>query len=275
MTSESLPARDSFPPLPSGLAARLKKHEQLVSRGIETAHDLIVYLPPMYHTSPERRFPVLYMQDGQNLFDPATSFVPGNYWHMGETADGLIEVGLIEPVIIVGIYNTGEKRIEEYTPVRDIRLGGGLANAYGRMLVEELKPAIDRLYRTDAQRCGLGGSSLGGLVTLYLGLRYAEVFSRLAVLSPSVWWRRRAILNTVAALPGKLELRIWLDTGVKESTRAVPDARLLRDLLLQKGWRLGEDLTYLEVENGEHTESAWAQRVDPMLQFLFPASDCD
>jgi len=117
----------------------------------------------------------------------------------------------------------------------------------------------------------MGGSSLGGLVSLYLGLRYPSVFSRLAVVSPSVWWRNRAILKTVAALKEKPALRIWLDIGTKESTRAVPDARALRDALINKGWRLGDDLAYLEVDGAEHTESAWAQRVDPMLRFLFPA----
>jgi predicted alpha/beta superfamily hydrolase len=278
MTSEPFLANDQVSPLPSsGLVARLHKHEQFVSRLTEKHHDLIVYLPPMYKTAWDRHFPVLYMQDGQNLFDPETSFIPGNYWRMGETADGLIEAGTIEPLIIVGIYNTGERRIDEYTPVEDSRLGGGRADAYGRMLVEELKPFIDARYRTlpGAQHCGLGGSSLGGLVALYLGLRYSDVFSRLAVISPSVWWRRRAILKTVAALEQKPELRIWLDIGSKESTRAVPDVRALRDGLIKKGWQLGENLAYLEAENAEHTESAWAQRVGPMLQFLFPAPDCD
>jgi predicted alpha/beta superfamily hydrolase len=278
MTSEPFLANDQVSPLPSsGLVARLHKHEQFVSRLTEKHHDLIVYLPPMYKTAWDRHFPVLYMQDGQNLFDPETSFIPGNYWRMGETADGLIEAGTIEPLIIVGIYNTGERRIDDYTPVEDSRLGGGRADAYGRMLVEELKPFIDARYRTlpGAQHCGLGGSSLGGLVALYLGLRYSDVFSRLAVISPSVWWRRRAILKTVAALEQKPELRIWLDIGSKESTRAVPDVRALRDGLIKKGWQLGENLAYLEAENAEHTESAWAQRVGPMLQFLFPAPDCD
>jgi predicted alpha/beta superfamily hydrolase len=215
---------------------------------------------------------VLYMQDGQNLFDPETSFIKGNYWHMGETADALIEAGAIEALIIVGIYNTGDKRIDEYTPVEDKRLGGGHADAYGRMLVEELKPFIDAQYRTlpGPENCGMGGSSLGGLVTLYLGLRYPSVFSRLAVVSPSVWWRNREILKTVAALPQRPELRIWLDIGTRESTRALPDARALRDGLITKGWQLGENLTYYEAENAEHTESAWAERVDPMLKFLFP-----
>ncbi len=90
-----------------------------------------------------------------------------------------------------------------------------------------------------------------------------------------MWWRRRSILKTVAALPQKPELRIWLDIGAKESTRAVPDVRALRDGLIKKGWQLGENLAYFEAENAEHTESAWAQRVAPMLQFLFPAPDGD
>ena len=116
--------------------------------GEDEKHDFIVYLPPMYDEQPDRRFPLLYMQDGQNLFDPETSFCKGNYWHMGETADALILAGEIEPLIIVGIYNTGKHRIDEYTPVEDKRLGGGQADAYGQMLVEELKPFVDHAYRT-------------------------------------------------------------------------------------------------------------------------------
>jgi predicted alpha/beta superfamily hydrolase len=226
----------------------------------------------MYEAEGARRFPVLYMQDGQNLFDPETSFIKGNYWRMGETADALTAADAIEPLIIVGIYNAGERRIDEYTPVEDKRLGGGHADAYGRMLVEELKPFVDAQYRTlpGAANSGLGGSSLGGLVSLYLGLQYPSVFSRLAVMSPSVWWRNRAILRTVATLAEKPDLRIWLDIGTKESTRAVPEARLLRDGLIKKGWQLGEDLAYCEVEGAEHTESAWAERAGPMLRFLFP-----
>jgi predicted alpha/beta superfamily hydrolase len=163
--------------------------------------------------------------------------------------------------------------VDEYTPVEDKRLGGGQADAYGRMLVEELKPFIDGQYRTlpGAEHCGMGGSSLGGLVTLYLGLRYPTIFSRLAVMSPSAWWRNRAILKSVAALSQKHELRIWLDIGTKESTRAVPDARALRDGLINKGWQLGKDLAYFEGDGAEHNESAWAQRAGPMLTFLFPA----
>ncbi len=230
-------------------------------------------MPPIYDAQPERRYPVLFMQDGQNLFDPETSFIKGNYWRMGETADELIVTGQIEPLVIVGIYNTGAGRIDEYTPSEDNRLGGGQADAYGQMLVEELKPFIDHSYRTlsGADNCGMGGSSLGGLVSLYLGLRYTWVFSKLAVMSPSVWWHNRAILRTVAQIARKPDLKIWLDVGTREGRRALPDVRALKRDLIKKGWKRGRDLGYMEMQGGEHSEWAWAQRVAPMVKFLFPA----
>jgi predicted alpha/beta superfamily hydrolase len=140
------------------------------------------------------------------------------------------------------------------------------------MLVEELKPLVDHRYRTlpGSENCGLGGSSLGGLVSMYLGLRYTRVFGKLAAMSPSVWWRNRAILKTVAQIKRRPALRIWLDIGTNESPRALPDARALKTALVNKGWKLGEDLCYTEVEGGHHDEVAWSQRVAPMLQFLFP-----
>src|SRR5271165_3248224 len=253
------------------LKSRLRLHCEFPSQLNDEKHDFIVYLPPTYDAEPERRFSVLYMQDGQNLFDPATAF-HGNCWYMGETADALILAGEIEPLVIVGVYNTGEHRIDEYTPVEDKRLGGGQADTYGQMLVEELKPFVDRTYRTlpGLANCGMGGSSLGGLVSLYLGLRYTWVFGKLAVMSPSVWWHNRAILKTVAQIQRKPDLRIWLDVGTREGRRALPDVRALRRDLVNKGWKRGKDLAYTEAQGGEHSEWAWAQRVAPMLKFLFP-----
>ena len=257
---------------PGDLKSRLRLHCQFASRVEEEKRDLIVYVPPMYDAQPDRRYPVLFMQDGQNLFDPETSFIKGNYWRLGETADELIVSQQIDPLIMVGIYNTGVHRIDEYTPLEDKRLGGGQADAYGQMLVEELKPFIDHSYRTlpGAENCGMGGSSLGGLVSLYLGLRYTWVFSKLAVMSPSVWWHSRAILRTVAQIQRKPELRIWLDVGTREGRRALPDVRALKRDLIRKGWKRGKDLGYMEAQDAEHSEWAWAQRVAPMLKFLFP-----
>jgi len=256
----------------ANLKFRLRRHLQFLSRQVVEKHDFIVYLPPLYDADPVRRYPVLFMQDGQNLFDPETSFIKGNHWRMGETADELIAAHEIEPLIIVGVYNTGVHRVNEYTPTEDVRLGGGQANAYGRMLVEELKPFIDNNYRTlpGPHNCGIGGSSLGGLVSLYLGLGYASIFGKLAIMSPSVWWHKCAILKTVRQIEKKPDLKIWLDIGTKESKRAVPDTRALERCLIRKGWKLGEDLAYTEVLDAEHNELAWAQRVEPMLKYLFP-----
>ncbi len=232
----------------------------------------MVYLPPGYDSHVSRRYPVLYMHDGQNLFDPETSFVRGQHWRLGEMADMLIAEGRVTPLIIVGVHHTGHGRVHEYTPTKDGRLGGGLARAYGRLLLEELKPFIDERYRTrpDRDHTGLGGSSLGGLATIYLGLRHADVFGRLAVMSPSVWWGRRAILRYVSRLKAKPDTRIWLDMGTAESRHGVADARRLRDVLVAIGWREDEDLAYSEPHGAAHTEEAWAERVGDVLEFLFP-----
>jgi predicted alpha/beta superfamily hydrolase len=262
---------DARPPLAP--AGELRKHAGFRSKHLEAERDVLVFLPPGYETDARRRYPVLYLHDGQNLFDGATSYVPGQQWRLGETAQALINAQSIEPVIAVGIYNAGVRRVDEYTPTPCARFkAGGKADLYGRMIVEELKPFIDSHYRTlpDAARTGLGGSSLGGLVSLYLGLRHPGVFGRLAVLSPSVWWDNRAILRDVESLGSKTHARIWLDMGTHEGANTTRDARLLRDALVEKGWQLGQDLEYFEAEGARHDEHAWAARVGPVLRFLFP-----
>ena len=235
-----------------------------------------VALPRAYFEDPGRRFPVFYLHDGQNLFDPHTSYIPGSTWQANETADRLAAAGAIEPVILVGINNTGLRRMAEYTPTRDFRLGGGEGHLYGQLLVEELKPFIDSTYRTrtDASETGLGGSSLGGLVSLYLGLRYPEIFGRLAVISPSIWWDHRSVLTLVSRLEQKLDLKIWLDIGTGEGQRHVRDTDLLNQMLIRKGWRAGQDLSMTVVPGAVHSEHAWASRFDQILEFLYPPSAC-
>ena len=98
-----------------------------------------VYLPPQYGSEPDRRFPVLYLHDGQNLFDPHTAFIPGRTWRAGDTADRMNQEGKAEPMILVGVSNTGLRRMPEYTPTRDLQMGGGEGEQYGRLLIEELK----------------------------------------------------------------------------------------------------------------------------------------
>ena len=139
-------------------------------------------------------------------------------------------------------------------------------------MIEELKPFIDRKYRTrrEAEFTGLGGSSLGGLATLVLGLWFPKYFTRLAVMSPSIWWDDCAVYKIVDALDetAKPPLKIWLDTGTREE--GWERARELRDRLVEKGWRLHDDLHYLEADGSDHSEGAWAARIDSVLRFLFP-----
>lgn len=257
---------------------RLRLHPGFVSNHLPDARNLIVYLPPEYDEEPHRTYPVLYMQDGQNLFNPQTSFIPGRSWEMREQADDVIESGEVEPLVIVGIYNTGERRIAEYTHERDWSAaadGGGEAVRYGKLITEDLMPWIARHYRvrTDRASTGLGGSSLGGLVTLYLGLRYAHHFGKLAVMSPSVWWNHKSILGYVNERAPQIWEKplLWLDVGEHEGQRTLRDAEMLARRLNANGWVPGETLHFERAPDGAHDEPSWAQRVKPMLRFLFPA----
>ncbi|HEX2664706.1 MAG TPA: alpha/beta hydrolase-fold protein [Candidatus Acidoferrum sp.] len=254
-------------------SGNLRTHERFRSRFLHNQRDLIVYTPPGYQEQTATRFPVLYLHDGQNLFDGTTSFIPGQDWHVAQTADACINGRVVAPLIIVGMYNT-KARVREYTPTKVPKLGGGRADRYARFLVEEVKPFVEREYRVlpGFRHTGIGGSSLGGLVSLYLGLKHSSIFGKIAALSPSVWWNQLFIHRFVGAMNLALRPCIWLDIGTREGARMVEDVERFRDILLQKGWRLEQDLHYERVEGAEHNEAAWAQRVRPFLQFLYPAS---
>lgn len=263
---------------PHTLTGDIRAHKSFHSEILQNDRDILVYLPPGYDTSKTRRYPVFYMHDGQNIFDGATSFIPGQEWRVDEAAETLIAARQLEPLIIVGIYNTKD-RINEYTPAEDAKYKmGGKADLYGRMLVEELKPFIDAHYRTktDAKHTGLGGSSLGGLASLYLALKYPKVFGLAAAVSPSVWFANKQIVTFVERLSKKPAVRIWMDMGTKEGRTteeardSVNNARLLEQSLIRQRWKLRKDLMYLEADGAEHNEAAWAARVPSILTFLFP-----
>jgi len=260
---------------------RLRLHRRFPSRYLSTPRDLIVYLPPGYEAGGDgagaARYPVLYLQDGQNLFDAATAFA-GNEWRADITADDLIRRGRIEPLILVGLYNTGVRRISEYTPTRDRRLlKGGKASRYAQMLAREVKPFIDQTYRTRkaAADTAAGGSSLGALTALVAGIDYPRVFGKFALLSPSVWWDDHSILRLIEAwTPRQPRPRIWLDAGTAEGrspAKVVEDTRLLRNALAGKGWREGSDFHYEEAQDHAHNEQAWGERFGQVLEYLFPA----
>jgi predicted alpha/beta superfamily hydrolase len=262
---------------PHTLTGNIQSHPNFRSKILGNRRDVLVYLPPGYGRFSRRHYPVLYLHDGQNVFDAATSFA-GVEWGVDETAQRLIGEGLIEPLIIVAVFNMGEDRIHEYAHTRGVydhtserkKRSRGLARQYGDFLINELKPYIDKKYRTKrgARFTALGGSSLGGLVTLAIGILYPQAFTRLIVMSPSLWWDDFSIYRLVDSIDHKPPLKIWLDTGTNEP--GWEQTRELRDRLVEKGWKVFGDLQYLEVEGADHSEGAWAARMDPALRFLFP-----
>jgi enterochelin esterase-like enzyme len=253
------------------LSPRLHLYARFRSGFLPDDRDVLVYMPPGY--DPERSYPILYMQDGQKLFGYSglhRSSEAASTWRADEAADEAISDSESEPLLIVGVAASEQRRMPEYTPTVDWKMGGGEAGKYGRLLVEELLPFVATQYqvKAGAANTGLGGSSLGGLAALYLGLKYPDVFGKLAVLSPSVWWNHRAILALVGEASQHLASRprIWLDVGEGEGTRAVADTDLLASRL-----RAVADLKYQRVPGGTHDEGSWARRVRPMLGYLFPS----
>lgn len=252
------------------ITGEVRLHGAFRSEFLRNAHDIVVWLPPDYEKQPTRRFPVLYLGDGQNLFNLETSFLPDQEWRVDETATSLVGARLIEPIIIVGVYNAGMDRANEYLPTR-VRDNGGRVDQFGRFLVEEVKPMIDRTYRTrrGANDTGLGGSSFGGIMALSVGMRHPNVFGKLAVLSPSVWWDDRRILKMVDAMPAKTRQKIWIDIGTEEGEDTVKNTAMLRDRLVAKGWREGKDLAFIVDPGAKHHEIAWANRMDAILMWFF------
>jgi predicted alpha/beta superfamily hydrolase len=248
-------------------AGRLESIAEFNSAILRNARQITVYLPPGYDERSDRHYPVLYAQDGQNLFDDSRAFA-GHSWRLHHAADDAIGGRKAEPMIIVGVDHAGTGRIHEYTPVFDEnKKAGGGADDYGRMLLEELKPVIDDRYRTRPERTALAGSSLGGLVSLHLALTRDEL-SAAAVMSPSVWWHGRAILKTVDQ--SERRPRIWLDIGGREGRDALSDARILRDRMIARGWNAAT-FRFYEDRRADHSERAWGGRAAKMLEFLFPA----
>ena len=235
-----------------------------------------VYLPPGYADSTVR-YPVLYMHDGQNLFDARTSFA--GEWQVDETCERMIAAGEIPPLIVVGIENGGSIRIREYTPWPS-RGGGGGGEAYLRAVRDTLKPEIDRRYRTLPGRSHtwMAGSSLGGLISAYAGAHFADTFGRVACVSPSLWWDDRHMIRDIEANGRPAVERWYQDMGTAERSglkageqgrdEFVAELEQLRELLLRQGFRDGVDFMSVVGQGHRHHESAWAERLPALLRFL-------
>lgn len=242
--------------------------------------DLLVYLPPSYHAEPTRDYPVVYMQDGQNLFDRYTSYAGD--WQVDEMMESLaVEEGL--EAIVVGIPNGGAARLDEYSPWEDREFGGGRAGRYLHFLVDVVRPLIAASFRAapERERTVVAGSSMGALFSLWAFFECPQVFGRCAALSPSVQFARRALVRDARARPFRGG-RVYLDAGTLEGRQRrfaklllglpvrpyLRGVRLLRDALIESGYRLGRDLRYLEEEGGEHNEMSWSRRFPGALRFL-------
>ena len=239
---------------------------------------VVVWLPPGYADpeNAERRYPVLYMQDGQNCFDPSTAFL-GREWHADEVADRLVREGRIPPVIIVGIWNTPD-RVAEYTPDQDPepergdgkpRGRGGRGLAYLSWIVTDLKPMIDAAYRTRPDRASTAimGSSLGGIISLAAAEHHAGTFGRVAAVSPSLWWNGGQVIDRWKARVPAVE-RLWLCMGDRERTGLDESLRRFEAAIGPVPGGLGDRLHAEVVPGGTHDEPSWSARLDRILIFL-------
>lgn len=264
------------------VVGNLKIAREIESPQFQNRRDILVYLPPSYNTS-AKRYPTLYMHDGYNLFDEATSYV--GEWQVDETMEHLSSEEGLE-AIIVGIPNMGRERMEEYSPFKDVKYGGGRGKDYLAFLAHTLKPLIDKAFRTlpDKGNTGVMGSSMGGLISLYGFFEYPALFGFAGAMSPSVWFAQGAIFSYVENAPFQ-HGKIYLDAGTREMGGLWPDqqvlisrsrryygrVRQLKRLLVKKGYRPTRNLLHIEAKGDSHDEAAWARRLPNAIRFFLGA----
>lgn len=253
------PAHYPWHPAPGHtITGHVRVFPEVHSPQLHNTRAIQVYLPPSYYRSP-KAYPVLYFQDGQNIFNRATSFL-GVAWEVDESLEKLGPRGY--EAIAVGIHNTGQARMAEYNP-----FNGGRGAAYLDFVMHTVKPLIDSTFRTlpDREHTGMVGSSLGALISLFAFFHAPHVFGQVGALSPALWPGRGAIYDYVRYAPfypGK----IYLDHGTREFS-----AQPMRDLLRQKGYAdqgRARRLKYVVKRGARHTEAAWAKRVPGLVRFL-------
>jgi predicted alpha/beta superfamily hydrolase len=238
------------------------------------ARTIRVWLPAGYDANPHEHYTVLYMQDGQNCFDHATSAF-GKEWQIDESLTRMIADGRVPPMIVVGIDNAGVDRISEYTFVSDPKYGGGKGAAYADLLLNHIKPFVEKSYRvrTDHNSTFIGGSSIGALVSLEIARRHPGIFAGVIAMSPSLWWDDQATVKEIESAPaGLLGARIWIDIGTHEDPTA-PDAD--NQKTVDEARRLDEVLTahgiahrFMIDQNARHDEIAWAKRFPAAILYL-------
>ena len=270
------PVEPTVPHASSSVVGGLQLHE-FSSRIFRNKRLLRVWVPPGYDL-PEnsgKRYPVFYLNDGQNLFDSATSFT-GVEWQVDETADQLIRAGTIPPAIFVGIDNARVERLKEYIPYRSLNplLLRPLGDRYPSFLTQEVMPFIHQSYRVakGAESTFLGGSSLGGLIALYTILRAPGVFGGALLESASLWVANRQILKDSRSFRN-WPLKVFLAVGTREVGREDKDWQTVENVrelerILRRGGLDHRRLRVEIAEGGTHSEGAWAARLPEALQFL-------
>jgi len=241
------------------IIGKVEYHRKFYSKALNNRRDIIVWLPPSYKKESHRRYPVLYIQDGQNIMDPRTAYV-GIDWQVDETAMRLIKLGDLQELIIVGIYNTPE-RLEEYS---DSNKGKN----YMKFMVEQLKPFIDKYYRTlsGKEYNAVMGSSMGGLISFLLVWNYPDVYGKAACMSSSFYYDGDKAINMVKNYTGeKKKIKIYIDHGED----GLPRGQKMFCELSQKGYLIGTDIDYYYSPGADHTESEWAKRIPRPLLFFF------
>ncbi|TNE47782.1 MAG: hypothetical protein EP343_18550 [Deltaproteobacteria bacterium] len=249
----------------------LRQHPDFFATQLNNRRTLYVYLPPEYYKNLKWRYPVVYMHDGQNLFDPKAMW---GGWGVDKWVNQLAAAGKIQPAIVVGVANTSG-RFAEYTHTQDKIQGqtvGGKAKDYADFLLREVKPWIDGRYRTQPTRrqTSVMGSSLGGLISLWLGYEYPDVFFRIGALSSTFGWGQIGASNPtlldIVKKESPRDIVIYIDSGSpadnsKETTQ-------MRDLLQSKGYVFGLNLQHWLEQGAQHNEKAWNDRLFRPLQFL-------
>jgi predicted alpha/beta superfamily hydrolase len=259
------------------VAGNIQVTQGFYSPQLDNERDILVYLPPSYDDG-DGRYPVLYMQDGQNLFDHLTSF--SGEWYADDTAETLAREEGLE-LIIVAIPNMGDKRLDEYSPFVG-RDGGGKGDAYLDFLTSTLKPMIDDQFRTrpEPETTGIMGSSMGGLISLYGFFARGDVFGFGGVMSPSLWFANQAIYSYIKQTPSTGG-NLYLDAGTREeggslshpvrlmrSRRYYAGVRRLKRILVEKDYRPTVNLMHVEEKYAGHSESAWARRFPGAIRFF-------
>lgn len=255
------------------------KIENFYSAYLNNQRDLFVYLPPGYRQDQSRRYPVLYMHDGQNIFHPAFN---GYSWNVHETIDRLVEANVMEEIIVVGIPNMGLERANEFTHdlegvrYQDDKVGiRPLGQIYENFIVEEVKPYIDAVFRTkpDAEHTALMGSSRGGQVTYHIGLRRPDIFSKLGIISPYLYYTDPMTLEEFPqyhSFHSKQPIsRIWIDLGSCEGLLIMEKhVREAAEKLVDLGYEADNELIYLYAPEAAHVEKDWAARLSsPLIHF--------